>query len=72
MNANTMSLLLMLCAVMVGLYILVSVADDHATVEDTDFNVVCLEGVEYWFRKAGYGQILAVKMTPEGDVVACE
>lgn len=71
MNAQVMGIL-MLVALSAGIFILINITDNNATVDDDDFNVVCLDGVEYWFRRAGYGQILAVKMTPEGTVVLCE
>jgi len=47
--------------------------DKHATVENNDFNVVCLEGVEYWYRKSGYTAILAAKYDAEtGKIVNCK
>ena len=51
----------------------VSYFDKRATVEDNDFNVVCLEGVEYWYRKSGYSAILAAKYDVDtGKISTCE
>jgi hypothetical protein len=71
MSANGITLLI-LVSIALALLVLIGISDDHATVDEPDFNVVCLDGVEYWFRRSGYGQILAVKMTSEGTVVLCE
>ena len=51
----------------------ISYSDKRATVEDNDFNVVCLEGVEYWYRKSGYTAILAAKYNAEtGKIETCK
>ena len=51
----------------------VSYSDKRATVEDNDFNVVCFEGVEYWYRRSGYSSILAAKYDADtGNIVTCK
>ena len=61
---------LILVALILGF---VSYSDKRAIVENNDFNVVCLEGVEYWYRKSGYSAILAVKYDADtGTISTCE
>jgi len=51
----------------------ISYSDKRATVENNDFNVVCLEGVEYWYRKSGYTAILAAKYDADtGKIETCK
>ena len=51
---------------------LVIMNDRTATVEPEDMNIVCLEGVEYWYRQSGHKGMLAVKYNTDGTVSLCE
>jgi len=65
-----------LAAVVIFITLIIGVLryfDKQATVENNDFNVVCLEGVEYWYRKSGYTAILAAKYDADtGKIETCE
>ena len=65
-----------LAAVVIFITLIIGVLryfDKQATVENNDFNVVCLEGVEYWYRKSGYTAILAAKYDADtGKIATCE
>jgi len=51
----------------------VKIMNGNATVENHDFNVVCLESVEYWYREAEYKGVLAVKYNADtGEIATCE
>lgn len=51
---------------------LVRVTDDAAVITPDDMNVVCLDGVEYWYRQAGNKAMLAVKFNTDGTLSLCE
>jgi hypothetical protein len=55
-----------------GILFLSSEIDRNAQPATEEFNVICLDGVEYWYRQIGYKGMMAVRMTTEGNVVACE
>jgi len=65
-----------LAAVVIFITLIIGVLryfDKQATVENNNFNVVCLEGVEYWYRKSGYTAILAAKYDADtGKIETCE
>lgn len=46
--------------------------DRNAQPTTEEFIVVCLDGVEYWYRQSGYKGMMAVRMTTEGNVALCE
>lgn len=44
-----------------------------ACVETEDFNSVCLDGVQYWYRQTGYTALLTPRIDPKTlTFVLCE
>ena len=39
--------------------------DKNTTASKEDFNVACLDGVEYWYRQNGYKGYMAVRIDPQ-------
>lgn len=46
--------------------------DKAAAPESEKFNVICLDGVEYWYRHVGYRGVMAVKLDTDGNVQICQ
>lgn len=68
-------------AIVIGVFLIIfvpivtviKVQEAFATVETNDFKIVCLDNVEYWYKKAGHTRLLAVKYNAEtGEIVTCE
>jgi len=68
---NDFLLWVMVFAFIAGILMLVSFKDRNAHPVQTDFNVVCLDGVEYWYRQSGYKSAMALRYTAEGTVITC-
>jgi hypothetical protein len=49
-------------AITVGLFALIFYLDDEAVVNVTDFNVSCIDGVEYWYGQSGYKGYIAPRI----------
>lgn len=58
--------------ILIGLLVIVSAFDRQHTVDDTQMNVLCLDGVEYWYRKSGYNAIMSPRFNDDGKIVTCE
>jgi len=57
----------------VGLFALIAYVDDNAVVNIGDFNVSCLDGVEYWYGQSGYKGYLAPRIDNETlSFVSCD
>jgi energy-converting hydrogenase Eha subunit G len=55
-----------------GVLFVVATSDSNAVVEVTDFNVSCIDGVEYWYGQAGYKGYIAPRIDSETlDFVTC-
>jgi hypothetical protein len=65
-------MLIILGVIVGGILFLSSEIDKNAQPTTEEFNVICLDGVEYWYRQIGYKGMMSVRMTTEGNVVACE
>lgn len=52
---------------------LVMNADSNAVVEVADFNVSCIDGVEYWYGQSGYKGYIAPRIDSHTlDFVRCD
>jgi len=67
---GTMGMLLA-AAIVAGMLTWIAISDQKAAPLEDEFNVICLDGVEYWYRQVGYKGMMAPKFTVDGDVVAC-
>lgn len=55
------------------LIFLFSMKDDAYVPPSDDFNIVCLDGVEYWHRYAGYKGVMAPRFDADTkQVVTCD
>jgi len=52
------------------LYLIISRQSD-STPTQSDLNISCLDGVEYWYKERGYRGVFAVKYGPDGKISLC-
>jgi hypothetical protein len=64
--------MVLLSAVTVVLFLGLRQLDNNAVIEISDFNVSCIDGVEYWYGQAGYKGYIAPRIDSETlDFVTC-
>lgn len=61
-----------LLVILLGLIYWIDTLDENAQPTTEVFNVICLDGVEYWYRQVGYKGMMAVRMNTDGTVSLCE
>lgn len=58
---------------LVGLLFVLVYVDSNAGVESSDFNVSCIDGVEYWYGQDGYKGYMAPRIDSGTlDFVQCD
>jgi hypothetical protein len=71
MNPTALMFTVMITLAVILMAILLLI-DSQATPLNTKFNVICLDGVEYWYRQVGYKGMIAVKYDADGVVSVCK
>ncbi len=64
--------LLVLLAIAAAILLTITILDRNEKPEKAEFNVVCLDGVEYWYRQVGYKAVMAVKYNSDGTIAVCD
>jgi hypothetical protein len=62
-----MDMVISLILLLIGLFMIVFVVANppSATVNVSDFNVSCIQGVEYWYGQSGYKGYMSPRIDPE-------
>lgn len=52
---------------------LIETSIENYTLDPTEMQVICIENVEYWFKRDGYSAVMSPRFDAEtGDIVVCD